>query len=249
MSGLMRVRLGPPLLQGHTLRACCSTPDRATRRRPPQGVVTEGLKFRLVDAKGEVVGRLASQIAQILMGKDKPTYAPWRDDGDVVVVINAAHIEFTGRKWDSKLYRWHTGYPGGLKERTARDQFERKPDFILREAVLGMLPKNNLRRVRRGRASRARWRPLRHACLPACPLTACIPPTPFAQSMARKLRISPGESHPFEGNPDLVPFEMPPRKLRQKGDILLLPPGFEPLNPDARNIRYVAEAPGGGDGK
>jgi large subunit ribosomal protein L13 len=83
-------------------------------------------------------------------GKDKPTFQPNQDDGDVVVVVNAGDIELTGRKWDQKLYRWHTGYPGGLKERTAKDMFARKPDSILREAVLGMLPKNNLRRVRPG---------------------------------------------------------------------------------------------------
>ena len=82
-------------------------------------------------------------------GKDKPTFCPNRDDGDVVVVVNADQVEFTGRKWEGKVYRWHTGYPGGLKERTAKQQFERQPEWVLREAVLGMLPKNNLRRVRR----------------------------------------------------------------------------------------------------
>ena len=103
-----------------------------------------------MDAKGQVVGRLASQIARVLQGKDKPTFAAHEDGGDVVVVVNAEHVEFTGRKWDQKLYRWHSGYPGGLKERTARDQHSRKPDYVLRAAVLGMLPKNNLRRVRGG---------------------------------------------------------------------------------------------------
>ena len=157
----------------------------------------ENLRFRLVDAKGEVVGRLASQIARVLMGKDKPTYAPHRDDGDAVVVINAKDVEFTGRKWDSKLYRWHTGYPGGLKERTAKDQHARDPGEVIRAAVMGMLPKNNLRR-----------------------------------SMARKLRIYPGPDHDFHGRDvDVVKFEMPPRKVRDKGDLLELPPGFEPFNP------------------
>ncbi|EFN58737.1 hypothetical protein CHLNCDRAFT_19927, partial [Chlorella variabilis] len=106
----------------------------------------EGLRLRLVDAKGQVVGRLASQIATILQGKDKPTYRPNADDGDVVVVVNAGEVELTGRKWDQKLYRWHTGYPGGLKERTAKQMAAKKPDAVLRGAVLGMLPKNNLRR-------------------------------------------------------------------------------------------------------
>lgn len=81
-------------------------------------------------------------------GKDKPTFCSNKDDGDVVVVVNAAEAELTGRKWDQKLYRWHTGYPGGLKERTAKEMAEKKPDYVLRQAVLGMLPKNNLRRVR-----------------------------------------------------------------------------------------------------
>lgn len=112
-----------------------------------QRVATEGLKFRRVDAQGQVVGRLASQIAQVLMGKDKPTYSPNKDDGDVVVVVNASKVEFTGNKWRDKLYRWHTGYPGGLKERSAQDQMARKPDDIIRRAVLGMLPKNKLRRA------------------------------------------------------------------------------------------------------
>jgi large subunit ribosomal protein L13 len=144
-----------------------------------------------------VVGRFASQIAQILMGKDKPTYSPEKDDGDVVVVVNAKGLEFTGRKWDNKVYRWHTGYPGGLKERTAKEQHERDPTEVLRKAVMGMLPKNNQRRA-----------------------------------MARKLRIYPGEQHDFEGHPQLVPFEMPPRKLRDKGQVFEAPEGFEPFNPD-----------------
>lgn len=163
----------------------------------------EGLRFRLVDAQGQVVGRLASQIATILQGKDKPTFKPNADDGDVVVVINCAEVELTGRKWDQKLYRSHSGYPGGLKERTAKEQFARKPDFVLRQAVLGMLPKNNLRR-----------------------------------SMARKLRIFPGERHAFEDHPALTLFEMPPRKLRVKGELFDLPQGFEPFNPQAYYKRF-----------
>lgn len=102
----------------------------------------------MIDAKGQVVGRLASQISKILTGKDKPTYRPNQDCGDAVVVINAGDVDFTGRKWDNKLYRWHTGYPGGLKERTAKDQQSRDPGSVLQKAVMGMLPKTNLRRVR-----------------------------------------------------------------------------------------------------
>ena len=163
----------------------------------------KGLQFRLVDGKGQVVGRLASQIAQVLMGKDKPTYNPSTDDGDGVIVINAKDVDFTGRKWDQKLYRWHTGYPGGLKERTAKEQHSRNPDAVLRAAVLGMLPKNNLRR-----------------------------------SMARKLRIFPGSEHNLDGFVNVAPFRMPDRKIREKGDILVLSPGFEPLNPELYWKKY-----------
>jgi large subunit ribosomal protein L13 len=103
--------------------------------------------YHIIDAKGQVVGRLASQLAPILRGKHKPTYMPNVDCGDVVVVVNAEHIVLTGNKWDNKLYRWHTGYPGGLKERTANQMKERNSSEILRKAVLGMLPKNKMRAV------------------------------------------------------------------------------------------------------
>ncbi|KUF95326.1 Tubulin alpha chain [Phytophthora nicotianae] len=83
--------------------------------------------WHVVDAKGQVLGRLASQLAPILRGKHKPTYAPNVDCGDYVVVINAKDIVLTGNKWNNKLYRWHTGHPGGLKQRTAKELFERKP--------------------------------------------------------------------------------------------------------------------------
>jgi len=106
------------------------------------------LRWRIVDAKGVVLGRLASHLSKILQGKDKPTYNPSEDAGDVVVVVNAKEIELTGRKFENKLYRWHTGYPGGLKERTAKEQWEMDPTVILRKAVSGMLPKNNLRKLR-----------------------------------------------------------------------------------------------------
>jgi len=103
--------------------------------------------FRLCDADGQIVGRFASQIAHILQGKDKPTFAPNKDDGDAVVVVNASKLALTGRKLEDKVYRWHTGYPGGLKERTAAEQMRRDPTEVLRRAVRGMLPKNNLRRA------------------------------------------------------------------------------------------------------
>lgn len=100
-------------------------------------------KWWLVDADQKVVGRLASDIAVILMGKHRPTYTPHVDTGDFVVVINAEKIVFTGKKWDQKEYTWTTYYPG-LKKETARTRFEHKPEEILIEAVRRMLPKNKL---------------------------------------------------------------------------------------------------------
>eukprot|EP01039_Chlorochromonas_danica_P000956 gene956-1038_t len=101
--------------------------------------------WHLVDAKGQVVGRLATQIAHVLKGKHKPTFTPHYDCGDYVVVINAEHVKFTGDKVNQKFYRWHTGYAGGLKERNVKDQLKHKPEEIVRNAVKGMLARNNLR--------------------------------------------------------------------------------------------------------
>ncbi len=103
-------------------------------------------RWLLVDAKGKVVGRLASDIATVLMGKNKPTYTPHVDVGDFVVVVNADKVQFTGKKWEQKLYYRHSNHPGGLKFRSAREMRERKPEEILRHAVRGMLPKNHLGR-------------------------------------------------------------------------------------------------------
>lgn len=102
-------------------------------------------KWVLIDAKGLVVGRLASVIAMRLRGKHKPSYTPHMDDGDFVVVINAKDVVFTGRKWQQQTYYWHTGHPGGIKERKAfqvRDG--RFPDRIIRKAVERMLPEGPL---------------------------------------------------------------------------------------------------------
>jgi large subunit ribosomal protein L13 len=101
--------------------------------------------WHLVDAKNQTVGRLANQISGILRGKHKPTFLPNKDMGDTVVVINAEKVHFSGDKWKDKLYRWHTGYPGGLKERRAMDMLERNPIKVLRAATLGMLKRTNLR--------------------------------------------------------------------------------------------------------
>jgi large subunit ribosomal protein L13 len=100
-------------------------------------------KWWLVDADQKVVGRLASEIAMVLMGKHQPTYTPHVDTGDFVVVINAEKVVFTGKKWDQKRYTWYTGYPG-LRSETAAVRRDRKPELILREAVRRMLPKNKL---------------------------------------------------------------------------------------------------------
>mmetsp|Transcript_39992 Transcript_39992/g.55587 ORF Transcript_39992/g.55587 Transcript_39992/m.55587 type:complete len:196 (+) Transcript_39992:109-696(+) len=113
-----------------------------------RNVDTTGLRFRLIDAESEVLGRLATHIATMLMGKDKPTYCPNKDYGDVVVVVNSEKVRLTGNKIKNKVYQWHTGYPGGLKSRTVWEQLERKPEEVLKRAVLRMLPKNKLQDAR-----------------------------------------------------------------------------------------------------
>lgn len=105
-----------------------------------------GRKWYLVNAEGKILGRLSSRIAQILSGKDKPTYTPHLDVGDFVVVINAEKVKVTGNKEEKKIYYRHSGYPGGLKERTYQEQLDKKPQDIIRKAVRGMLPKSKLGR-------------------------------------------------------------------------------------------------------
>ncbi|KAJ1730063.1 54S ribosomal protein L23, mitochondrial [Coemansia biformis] len=104
--------------------------------------------WHLVDARGQVLGRLGTQIAQTLMGKHKPIYDPSADCGDYVVVVNAKHIAVSGRKREQKLYRHHSRFPGGLKEITFERLQEKEPEKIIEKAVSGMLPKNRLRKVR-----------------------------------------------------------------------------------------------------
>jgi large subunit ribosomal protein L13 len=99
----------------------------------------------VVDGSDKIVGRLASDIAVILMGKHRPTYTPHVDTGDYVIVVNAEKVVFTGKKWEQKTYTWYTGYPG-QKSETAKRRLERRPELILREAVRRMLPKNKLAR-------------------------------------------------------------------------------------------------------
>ena len=98
----------------------------------------------LVDAESKALGRLATQIADVLRGKGKPAYTPHVDTGDFVIVVNAGKVHVTGQKLDQKLYYKHSGYPGGLHSRTLREQLERRPEEVLRKAVRGMLPKNRL---------------------------------------------------------------------------------------------------------
>ncbi len=100
----------------------------------------------VVDAAGQTLGRLATQIADTLRGKRKPQFTPHVDTGDFVVVVNAEKIAVTGQKLDQKIYYRHSGYPGGLKSRTLREQLDRRPEEVLRSAVRGMLPKNRLAR-------------------------------------------------------------------------------------------------------
>ncbi len=103
-------------------------------------------RWVLIDANGLTLGRLATQIADLLRGKRKPEYTPHVDTGDFVVVINAEKISVSGNKLKEKMYRRHTGYPGGLRERTLEEMLERRPEEVIRQAVRGMLPRNRLAR-------------------------------------------------------------------------------------------------------
>jgi len=104
-------------------------------------------EWYLVDAEGQTLGRLASEIAKVLRGKHKPIYAPHLDTGDYVIVVNAEKVHVTGNKLDQKIYHRHSGYPGGLKSITLREQLKRHPSRVIRSAVKGMLPHNKLGRA------------------------------------------------------------------------------------------------------
>ncbi|MBR2523762.1 MAG: 50S ribosomal protein L13 [Clostridiales bacterium] len=103
-------------------------------------------KWLVIDAEGKTLGRLATEVARLLRGKHKPTYTPFIDTGDYVVVINASKMVLTGNKLDQKFYRYHTGYPGGLKETSYKNLMAKNPEKALELAVKGMLPKNSLGR-------------------------------------------------------------------------------------------------------
>jgi len=103
-------------------------------------------KWWLVDAEGKVLGRLASEVANVLRGKNKPIFTPHVDTGDFVVVVNAEKVKLTGNKWSQKMYHRHSGYIGGLKSVSAEDLLRKKPEALIQHAVKGMLPKNRLGR-------------------------------------------------------------------------------------------------------
>ncbi|KAF1872219.1 hypothetical protein Lal_00038003 [Lupinus albus] len=181
--------------KGQMAVAFSSQPPLAISKILPYGKRCHGGGSAMAELR--VLGRLASQIATVVQGKDKPTYTPNRDDGDMCVVLNAKDICVTGRKLTDKVYYWHTGqvlcirilptilsmkklwYIGHLKKRTLEDQMAKDPTDVIRKAVLRMLPRNKLRDDR-----------------------------------DRKLRIFPGSEHPFVDRP-LEPYVMPPRTVRE----------------------------------
>jgi large subunit ribosomal protein L13 len=118
---------------------------------PTAGTVVR--QWHVIDADGQVLGRVATHAARLLQGKHKPVYTPNLDTGDHVVIVNAARVRFTGRKEEQKLYRYHSGYEGGLREERAKDVRQKKPVRIVEEAVRGMLPKTKL--------GEAMWRKLK----------------------------------------------------------------------------------------
>ncbi len=104
-------------------------------------------KWWLVDADGKILGRLATEVANLLRGKGKPQYVDFLDIGDFVVIINAEKIKVTGNKLDQKIYYSHSGYPGGISEKSLKDLLESKPEDVIKKAVWGMIPKNKLNRA------------------------------------------------------------------------------------------------------
>jgi len=105
--------------------------------------------WHVIDAEGQILGRLATRAARLLTGKDKPMYTPFLDTGDHVIIINAEKVKLTGKKLTDKMYRHHTGYPGGLRETAAGVLLSKDPGKLIREAVIGMLPKTKLGRAMR----------------------------------------------------------------------------------------------------
>lgn len=112
-----------------------------------KGDFAPGVRWRIIDAEGKILGRLAVKVANALRGKDKPTYTPHVDTGDSIVIINAEKIKLTGNKMDNKIYYHHTGYIGHLKSVTAGELMKKHPERVLEKAVYGMLPGNKLRKI------------------------------------------------------------------------------------------------------
>lgn len=117
-----------------------------TRSTPTAEAIAQR-EWWVVDLDGQTVGRAAARIAHILRGKHKPSYTPHVDDGDYVVVVNADKVQFKGNKWQQKRYYRHTGYVGGIKDQTATEVLNEKPEFIIQKAVKGMLPRGPLGRA------------------------------------------------------------------------------------------------------
>ena len=111
---------------------------------PKEGEIAR--KWYVVDASGQTLGRLASQVARILMGKENPRYTPFLDTGDHVVIVNAEKVRMTGMKTEQKKYQHYTGYPGGLRTEDLRKRFARKPELVIEDAIVRMLPKTKLGR-------------------------------------------------------------------------------------------------------
>ena len=116
----------------------------AYNKGKPEALKT-GANWYVVDATDQVLGRLATRVARVLIGKDKPAFTPYLDSGDHVIVINADKVRMTGTKIEQKVYYSHSGYPGGLKEVPVKRVRETRPEWVVREAIVGMLPKNKLR--------------------------------------------------------------------------------------------------------
>ncbi len=121
--------------------------DTLSFKTKSANAATVNQKWYVVDAEGEVVGRLATRIASVLRGKNKPDFTPHVDTGDFVIVVNADKVRFTGSKLDDKEYQRYTGYPGGLRRRTAKEMLAKRPEMVLELAVKGMLPKTKLGRA------------------------------------------------------------------------------------------------------
>src|SRR4051794_3191532 len=146
-------------------------------------------RWYVVDADGKTLGRLATQIADTLRGKGKPEYTPHVDSGDFVVVVNAEKIHVTGNKLDQKMYHRHSGYPGGLRSRTLRQQLERRPTEVIRKAVKGMLPKNKLASAQIGKLKIYAGPEHPHEAQAPQPLEEAkgpSPPSPAAPASARR---------------------------------------------------------------